>query len=132
MSWYTIATGGVSMGERMRITGGGSLAVAAGLFVGGGVGGLADPTSAIHLVGDLRIDNTGTAGKALWREPSGSGSNVTTIAAGAQGGDINYTWPLAAPSQSGQVLAATTAGAWSWASAPAYSAANAIHEMGGI
>lgn len=49
-------------------------------------------------------------------EDTDDGTNYTSIKVGTQAGNIDYTLPTAAPTVSGQVLSATTAGVMSWAS----------------
>lgn len=43
--------------------------------------------------GDIYLGGAATASKLVFREPSGSGSNVTTFICPALGADINYTLP---------------------------------------
>jgi hypothetical protein len=54
----------------------------------------------------------GVTPEIRWRDPGGV--NTTTLLAQAQAGSITLTWPAAAPTVSGQVLSATTAGVMSW------------------
>lgn len=76
--------------------------------------GTATPSDLLHVFGNLRIGGGTSAGLLKFMEPSGSGSNFTTISAVAQSADINYTWPASAPASNGYVLSSTTAGALSW------------------
>lgn len=50
-------------------------------------------------------------------EDTDDGANYSSIRAGAQAGNINYTLPTTAPSSNGYVLSSTTGGAMSWIAA---------------
>lgn len=77
--------------------------------------GTSTPSDMVHIQGgNLRIGGGTSAGLLKFMEPSGSGSNFTTISAVAQSADINYTWPSTAPTANNQVMISSTGGALSW------------------
>ena len=55
-----------------------------------------------------------TANTQLRVAESGGGGDYTIFQGGAQGGNITYTLPTAAPVANGQVLSSTTGGTMSW------------------
>jgi len=83
-----------------------------GLRVGDG----ANPalTAAHEVLGNILIDNAGTAGELRLREPSASGSNYTAFRAAAQAGDLTYTLPT---TEAAGVLTSNGSGTLSWAAA---------------
>ncbi len=62
-------------------------------------------------VGNVLLDNTGTAAELRWREPSASGSNYTAFKAQAQAANITYTFPAA---DAAGALTSDGAGNLSW------------------
>ena len=86
--------------------------------------GIGDSTPAEKLVvnnGNVAIaNNNNTAGTLKFAEPSTSGTNVTTFAAGIQAADINYTLPTIAPTVN-QMLISDAAGAMSWSATSSFS-----------
>lgn len=54
--------------------------------------------------GNVRLGGAATAGRLQFMEPSGSGTNFSSLRAGAQAGNIEYVLPLSAGTD-GQVLA---------------------------
>lgn len=94
-----------SMSERMRITQTGNVGI-----------GTNAPGQLLEVKGNALISATGgVAGQLQMQNPAATFKS--TIAAGAQLADINYTLPTAAPVANNYVLASTTAGAMSWVDA---------------
>lgn len=62
----------------------------------------------------LNLGGGATATTTKFFEPSGSGTNYTSIKAGIQAGNADYIWPTAVPAVDGYVLSSTIAGQWSW------------------
>ncbi len=58
-------------------------------------------------------NNGGAANELRFMEPAG-GAEFTSIKAGAQASNINYTLPLTAPTADGAVMTSTSGGQMSW------------------
>ncbi|MBK8909765.1 MAG: hypothetical protein IPM61_00390 [Chlorobi bacterium] len=69
-----------------------------------------------------------TANTQLRVAESGGGGDYTIFQGGAQGGNITYTLPTAAPTGNGQVLSSTTGGTMSWG--PQFLSASAALNFG--
>ncbi|MCX6249548.1 MAG: tail fiber domain-containing protein [Bacteroidetes bacterium] len=67
--------------------------------------------------GNFALSNTGTAGELMLYEPSGSGSNYTSIKAQAQDGNNTITLPKD-PGTNGQFLSTNATGVMSWSTIP--------------
>jgi hypothetical protein len=80
-------------------------------------GGLTVTAGGASVIGNILINNSGSAGELRFREPSGSGSNYTAFRAQAQSVDVTYTLPATAPTSNGQVLSSNTGGSMSWITA---------------
>ncbi len=65
------------------------------------------------VLGSMALSNSGTASQIRFYEPSGSGSNYTSLAAQAQATDITYILP-AADGNSGDHLVTNGSGTMSW------------------
>ncbi len=89
------------------------------LFTGGNVGvGIATPTDKLQVNnGSIGIANSnGTAGSLKFYEPSSSGTNYMSFAAGPMAANVTYTLPNA-DGTSGQVLSTNGTGGLSWVTA---------------
>lgn len=64
--------------------------------------------------GNVLIGGGATASAVRFLEPSGSGTNYSSISAVAQSANVDYTLPSAAPTINGDMMTGTTAGALSW------------------
>lgn len=64
--------------------------------------------------GDIIVGGGATASKVIFLEPSGSGTNYTSISAGAQAANFDYILPTTAPTNN-QFLKWTTGGQLVWA-----------------
>jgi hypothetical protein len=71
------------------------------------------PTEKLEVLGNLLIDNGGTAGELRLREPSGGGSSYTGFKAPALGGNLLYTLP-ATDGSAGDVLSTNGSAVLSW------------------
>lgn len=78
------------------------------------IGDTTQATQKLEVLGNILVDNGGTAGEMRLREPSASGSNYTAFKAQAQSANLTYTLP-AADGSSGQVLSTNGSGTLSWA-----------------
>lgn len=78
------------------------------------IGKNTSPTEKLEVLGNILIDNSGTAGELRIREPSASGSEYAGFTAPALAASTIYTLPTAFPSSSGQGLSSTTGGVLSW------------------
>jgi hypothetical protein len=74
---------------------------------------LTAPVQKLETVGNILLDNTGTASQVMWREPSASGANVTTMRAQAMAANVDYVLP-AAQGAVNTVLTNDGAGILSW------------------
>ncbi len=124
-------------GSRAGIVGGQSNVAGDGSFIGGGslltlgsnsfgFSAAGSPTnlsgmgSVTYFGSDVLIGNVNNSAKSLkFYEPNSSatytGTNFTAFKAQAQGADITYTLPAAAPTVDGQVLSGKMDGVLSWA-----------------
>ena len=94
VSFYNVTTGTANIIEALRLTAGANNVAVRGLYVAGGsIPAPVEPSQPAQIVGNVLIDNAGTAGKLMLREPSAGGSSVTTFAAPALAADVNYTLP---------------------------------------
>ncbi|MFM8805735.1 MAG: hypothetical protein ACKOD1_00060, partial [Sphingomonadales bacterium] len=78
-------------------------------------GGLTVTAGGASVIGNILVNNSGTAGELRFLEPSGSGSNYTALKAGIQAANITYTLPTTAPTD-GQLLSSDASGNMSWTS----------------
>lgn len=78
------------------------------------IGDTTAPTQKLEVLGNILLDNSGTASELRFREPSASGSNYTAFKAQAQSGDITYTLPA---TSSAGILLNDGSGGLSWSSA---------------
>lgn len=94
------------------------------------IGDTTEPTQMLEVLGNILIDNDGTAAELRFREPGGSGNNhYTAFKAGTQSADITYTLPTAAPASNGYSLTSTTAGVLSWTNVSGGGGGGATYKM---
>ncbi len=90
--------------ERLRVDADGNVGI-----------GTSTPRSILDVQGNLSVSAVGANTSALrWYSPSNA--FYTSLKAGSQTANINYTWPLNSASGSGQYLRADSTGAMSWKS----------------
>jgi len=95
IQFATTSNGSTTLTEKTRISADGHFINSVG---NARFGSFAVPVQRLEVVGNILIDNTGTAGQLRFREPSASGVNVTTFQAPGLPSDINYTLPATQPS----------------------------------
>lgn len=88
-------------------------------FITGGlrIGDNVAAVQKLEVLGHALLDNAGTASQLQFREPSASGTNVTSFKAQVQAADLNYTWPAAIVNQG--VLTTDALGFLTWSAIPA-------------
>ncbi len=87
--------------------------------------GYSAPSQRLHVAGNILVDTSAasTAGKILFNNPART--FATSLRAGAQTANIDYTWPTSAPS-AGQYLQSDASGNLSWQNAASSTALSAI------
>lgn len=112
---YTTADGDAGTGTKYGIytTATGTATTNAGIYASASG---ATKNWAGYFVGDLALDNTGSASSLVFYEPGGS--NYTSFEAQAQAGNVTYTLP-AADGSAGQVLKTDGSGSLAWSNSGA-------------
>ena len=95
----------------LTVSSGGATITAGGLTITSG--GITVNEGGASVIGNVSINNNGTAGELRLLEPTGSGTNYTALRAQAQNSNVTYLLPPS-DGNSGQVLSTNGSGTLSW------------------